>query len=425
MNLSSIKEILQKNGVIGLGGGGFPSFLKLDKNINTFIINCAECEPLLKSDYFFLKYNFKKILEVVKLYREILSLKRVIIAIKEKNLHLLSTLTLEKFKIELFKLKDFYPVGDEKILIKLLDDVLIETEKFPKDYGYLVHNASTCGAIYDAVFLNKPLIKRFVTVTGEVTNPYVGEVKVGSPILKLFEKAGMLNPENCEVIEGGIMTGKLSSKYGYIKKTTGGIFLLPEDNRAVIERKQSVSYILKSGFERCCDCDKCTELCSRSNIGFYLKPDRLVKSYGKYFDNSILNCSNCGLCSLFACPFQLSPRNVINFLKKKKEGLLNNKSNLITGKHFSNLFVSSNRLKKRLNLEKYGKSLKFVGEVFLKGEYVVELPRGTKWKNFSKGDYVKESEPLNDVLEWFGYNVHSPIDGKIVLVEDNFLKILN
>lgn len=424
MNLSFIKKRLQKNGVVGLGGGGFPSFLKIDKNIETFIINGAECEPLLKSDYFYLKNNLKKILEIANLYREILNLKRVFFAIKGKNLHLLSEVNLKDFGIEPFLLDDFYPVGDEKILIKLLDDLLIPHGKFPKDFRYLVQNVSTCGAIYDAIFLDKPLTKRYVTVTGEVKKPYVAEVKIGTPIYKLIEMGGIENFKYFEIIEGGIMTGQLSSVDDFINKTTGGVFLLPDNHRAVVERKQKVSYTLKSGFEKCCDCDKCTELCSRANIGLYLKPDRIVKNYGKYFEDSVFNCSNCGLCSLFSCPFELSPRNVINFLKKNFKGNGDLKRVNIKGEA-RDIQVSSDRLKKRLNLEKYDVDLKFIGEINFKTEFKIDLPKGTKWKDLKIGDSVKEFEPLNEILENYGYNVHSPVNGKIDDVGEKFLKIKN
>ncbi len=421
MNLNLLREKLQEKGVVGLGGGGFPSFLKLRENLHTFIINGAECEPLLKSDFFYIKNNLPKIISTAKLFRKHLKIKRIVFAIKKKNLKIIDSELLGKNKIEIFPLKDSYPVGDERIIIKLLDNKLIPHEKYPGDYGYIVHNVETCGAIFDAVEGDIPLTKRYITICGEVKNSFVAEVKIGTPIKKLIETAGGYTCEDPVILESGVMMGKIVSEDDFIKKQTSALIVLPMDNRAVLERLRDISHTVKKSFESCCSCEMCTMLCSRKNIGYYLRPDRILKGNLKFYDTSIFNCSGCGICSLYACPFDLSPRKIIDFLKKKSKGAVerNFPENAFGGE---NLLIPSENLKKKLNITKYETQIEFMKINDFSTKYEVYLPPGTRWL-YEKGKKVKEGDKLNEIVEKYGNLIHSPISGTISLVDGNKLKI--
>ncbi|MDD2378271.1 MAG: RnfABCDGE type electron transport complex subunit C, partial [Bacilli bacterium] len=185
---------LLNHGVIGQGGGGFPTYAKFktDKKINTLIVNAVECEPYITADFMLFKEKCEEILEAIDAIVEINNIDEAIIATKKSNVTL--NKLLENFlgtylKIKLVNVPNLYPMGWERTLIKDVKDVTYD--RLPIEKGIVVVNASTVFSIYEALKLDKPVIERVVTFTGEMLKePQNVLVKIGTPVSEVIENIG-------------------------------------------------------------------------------------------------------------------------------------------------------------------------------------------------------------------------------------------
>lgn len=302
-----IRQIVREAGIVGMGGAGFPTHIKLTppNPVDTFILNGAECEPYLTSDYRLMIEKTSEILKGAELVVRCLGIKKVYIAIEENKPEAIEAFKnkLQNTNYELRVLKSYYPQGGEKQLIKNILKKEVPSGKLPFDIGVLVHNVATVVAIYEAVYENKPLYERVVTVTGDcLANPRNLLVRIGTPIKELIE---FCKPQKdpLKIIIGGPMMGITQyTKDVPIIKTSGAVILLSN------ERVQT--YIE----DNCIRCGECVRNCpvglqpclislavERNNWG-------LAKAY------SALDCIECGLCA-YVCP---GKRNLVQSIKYAK-----------------------------------------------------------------------------------------------------------
>jgi electron transport complex protein RnfC len=303
-----IRNIIFEAGIVGMGGAGFPTHIKLNppKPVEALIINGAECEPYLTSDYRLMLEKTKEILQGVTLVAKCLGVKKVHIAIEDNKPEAIKAFNYELrvTGYELRILKSMYPQGGEKQLIKNILNTEVPRGKLPFDIGVVVQNVATVFAVYEAVYKNKPLYERVVTVTGScISNPQNLLVRIGTPIKELIEYCGPLKEEPAKVIVGGPMMGiaQYTDLVPVIKTTSGIILMNDKEARMKVE-------------EFCIRCGACVRECP---VGLMpclinLASEKGLWPQAKGYGAS--DCIECGLCN-YVCP---ANRKLAQSIKRAK-----------------------------------------------------------------------------------------------------------
>lgn len=226
-------ELVEEAGIVGLGGAGFPTYVKLAKPLEkggTVIINAAECEPILTHNVLRIEKSAEKVVRGIKIVMEIVNAKYGKIAIKEK--HKAAIETLKKYipegNIQICLLPDIYPMGEERALIRQVEDILLDVGSLPFTSNVIVVNVETIYRIYEAVEEKKPFIDKDITVAGKLMGDLIQtfeDVPIGMKVQELVNRAGGCNEKYGEIIMGGPFTGKRISMDFPVIKTTGGIIL--------------------------------------------------------------------------------------------------------------------------------------------------------------------------------------------------------
>ena len=315
LSAEEIRTKIHDAGIAGMGGASFPTHVKLsppaDKPIDTLIVNGVECEPYLTADHRLMLEKTDELLKGLRLLMISLDVKRALIGI-EKNkpdaIKLLKEKTSQLDDISIVPLTVKYPQGSEKQLIKAAAGREVPSGKLPMDVGCVVQNVGTIVAVYEAVYLNKPLIERVVTVTGPgIHEPKNCLVRLGTPFKDLIAFCGGLTDQASKIINGGPMMGisQVSEDVPVIKGTSGIL---------VLNQKTS-NFISESP---CISCARCVDICPMG-----LMPNQLARLVEfKYLDKAsdlgLYDCMECGSCS-FICP---AKRNLVQYIKTGK-ALLN------------------------------------------------------------------------------------------------------
>lgn len=301
-----IRSIVFDAGIVGLGGAAFPTHIKLTppKPVDTLIINGAECEPFLTADYRLMVEKAKEILSGIALVEKCLAAKFVYIAVEDNKPEAIEKFKAQSSKLKIKALKSQYPQGGEKQLIKNILGKEVPSGKIPFDIGVVVQNVATVFAIYEAVYFNKPLYERVVTVTGScLSNPKNLLVRVGTPIKHLIDFCGPLVDEPAKIIIGGPMMGiaQFSDMVPVIKSTTAVILFNKKEARA-----------LEDSF--CIRCGACVRECP---VGLMPCLINLASEKGMWPEAKrygVLDCIECGLCN-YVCP---ANRVIIQSIKRAK-----------------------------------------------------------------------------------------------------------
>lgn len=297
LSVNDILRRIREAGVVGLGGGIFPTHVKLSpkngKKIDTVILNGCESEPYITSDYRVMLEYGEKVLSGLKIIKQLLSPKLIYIAVednKPKAIAHLKNLILSmgcENEFNVIALSTRYPAGAEKVLVKLLLDREVPIGGVPSDVGVIVHNVSTAKAIHDAVVEGKPLIERVVTVTGSVRNPKNLLVRLGTPLRDLIDYCGGMTCKEPEVVAGGPMMGAYAPDLDYpLTKGMGCVLIQRKRPRLELE---------------CIRCGTCLEVCPMSLIprqfAKYTKANRYDDCKKAYIEA----CFECGNCA-YNCP---------------------------------------------------------------------------------------------------------------------------
>ncbi len=437
MELNKLKDILRKGGVVGAGGAGFPTYAKLSENIDTVILNCAECEPLLKLHRQLLEEYTAEILTAFDEILDATGAECGIIAVKAHYKNAISALEAEigeHKRLSIVKLGSVYPAGDELILIKEVTGRLVPPGKLPASVGVMVSNTETVYNVYNAI-KGKPVTEKFVTVAGEVASPVTLCVPIGTKLSELVKRAGGLTHEDVEYINGGPMMGRIVSSADVVTKTTNALLVLPSDNVAVMNKKRNAKIGLRRAMSVCCQCRSCTELCSRHNLGYGVEPHMVMRVLSNGGSGEVyrlaesLFCSGCGLCETYSCPQGLSPGSLIAELKAKaRENGFKAENPKIYERRDSDLHrVSLERLRSRLGLNKYDVPAPLDGKIEVKA---VKIPcqqhiGAPSVPCVKEGDRVKAGTLIAEAPEGaLGVDIHASIDGKIESVTQKYIKIV-
>ena len=320
MTREEIIECVKEAGIVGMGGAGFPTFIKLSpkepEKIDYVIANCAECEPYLTSDYRRMLEEPEKLVGGLKLILKLFPNAHGILAVEDNKpdcISLLKQYTKDEPGISVKALKTKYPQGGERQLIYAVTGRRINSTMLPADVGCVVNNVDTMVAVYRAVMEGRPLMERIVTVTGDaVANPANFRVRIGSSYEEILAAAGGFREQPEKIICGGPMMG--FAMFGLnvaITKTSTALLALTKDEVSALEPGP------------CINCGRCVEVC----------PGRVVPSkladYAAHFDeeaflaNYGMECCECGCCS-FVCPAkrpltqQIKSMRKIQLSKRKK-----------------------------------------------------------------------------------------------------------
>lgn len=314
--ITAVKEA----GIVGMGGAGFPTHVKLSpkepEKIEYVIANCAECEPYLTSDYRRMLEEPEKLIGGLSVILKLFPNARGILAIEDNKpdcIALLKSLTGKEERISVKTLKTKYPQGGERTLIYAVTGRQINSSMLPADVGCIVNNVDTMVAVYRAVTEGRPLMERIVTVSGDaIKEPQNFKVRVGTNYTQLVEAAGGFFVQPEKIISGGPMMG--FAMFGTdvpVTKTSTALLAFSKDMVASMEPGP------------CINCGRCAEVC----------PGRVVPSkladYAEHFDEEAfikyngMECCECGCCS-YICPAKrpltqsIKSMRKIQLAKKKK-----------------------------------------------------------------------------------------------------------
>lgn len=309
----AIKSI-RESGLVGLGGAGFPTAVKLypppDKKIDTIIINGAECEPYITSDYREMIENPQRIIDGTKFIVFLTGAERAIIGIeanKPKAIKKLSELIKDEKNISIATLPVIYPQGGEKQLIYSTTGRKVPVGKLPSDVGVIVHNVNSVSFIAQYISTGMPLIKKKVTVDGPVVNePKNLEVLIGTPLRDVFEFCGGFKDEPGKIIMGGPMMGvaQFSLDNSVLKQTNALLAFNKED--AYIDM-ESV----------CIRCGKCINTCPMGLLPVYINANVTKGFIQETLKYNVNDCIECGCCS-FSCP---AKRHIVQSIRYAKSEL--------------------------------------------------------------------------------------------------------
>lgn len=312
MSKEEIIACVKEAGIVGMGGAGFPTFIKLSpkepEKIDYVIANCAECEPYLTSDYRRMLEEPEKLIGGLKVSLRLFDNARGILAVEDNKpdcIEILKKLTKDEPRISVKALKTKYPQGAERQLIYAATGRKINSSMLPADAGCVVNNVDTVVAIYHAVMEGKPLMNRIVTVTGDaIADPRNFIVRIGTNYHELIEEAGGFKKDPVKIISGGPMMGFAIFDLDVpTTKTASALLCLTEDDVSAMEPSA------------CINCGRCVEVCPGRVV------PRLLADYAENYNEEAflshdgMECCECGCCS-FICPAKRPLTQTIKSMRK-------------------------------------------------------------------------------------------------------------
>ncbi|MDO4564881.1 MAG: 4Fe-4S dicluster domain-containing protein [Clostridia bacterium] len=436
---ATICNRIKDAGVVGAGGAGFPTHVKLNCNAELVIGNGAECEPLLRVDQQLMEKEAHSVLLGLSLAMKAVGAKEGVLATKSHYKGAVSALkaVLREFpNIRLHLMKSYYPAGDEKSLIYEVSRRVVPTGKLPVDVGVVVCNVNSLLNIARADE-GIPVTHKFVTVAGEVKHPATFEVPIGTDAYELLSRAKIAGRESeLILLVGGPCMGRLTEDWHLpITKTVGGLILLPKSHPYVQKRTLSLSRQVSLAKAVCCQCSQCTQLCPRNALGLHVQPHKAMRAVAQANGrlvgdpNSILACCSCGLCSNYACNFSLDPAGIMAELKVElaKQGIKPQpEENIRPDSSLELKKVPVARLIARMGLKKYDMPAP-----------IETPPRVTRVTIPLRQHIGAPSEPIvtegavvmaGDLIAMIpegalGANVHASISGRVVRVSPDSIEL--
>ncbi len=327
MDTDAFIGMVRDAGVVGEGGAGFPAHIKYAARVETVIANGCECEPLLYSDQYVMENHAPEIVQALKAVMGATGASKGVIAIKGKYQAAADAFerAMDDPSLELFQLDNFYPAGDEHILVHEVTGKTIPPLGLPKEVGALVANVGTLHSVNGAL-KGAAVTRKVVTVTGEVAHPGFMEVPVGTRVTDCIAHCGGPTVEDPVYVMGGPMMGRFVDTEAdldaaVITKTSGGVIVLPRGHFLHEFGTLSIDAMRKRAATACIQCRYCTDLCPRYLVGHSFETHKVMRAFSGGEDTAMgamqaLLCCECGICELFSCPMRLSPRRINAALKR-------------------------------------------------------------------------------------------------------------
>lgn len=438
MDMKELSNILQQNGIVGAGGAGFPTYAKLNENAETLILNCAECEPLLRLHRQLLEKYAQEIVETFHLIGQAVGAKELVIGIKKaytKTIDALNGVIGAYPEVRLGLLDEVYPAGDEVVLIYEVTKKVVRPGGLPIEQGVAVFNVETVYNAYRAINQSTPVVDKLVSVVAEVDHPVTVRVPIGTTIEDTVKLAGGITTKNPIYFIGGPMMGFIGSGSLPVTKTTNAVLVLPEEHLIIQKKRKKTSIDLKRAAACCCQCSMCTDLCPRNRLGHPIQPHLFMRAATckdvqepNIFVNTMF-CSSCGLCEMYSCMQGLSPRTL---MAEYKAGLRANGLRppqveaKPVGPEREYRKVPMERLMARLDLTKYNKeapldeSVVPVSKVKIMLSQHIGAPAAAIVK---QGDKVTKGQMIAEPAKGLSVGIHASIDGVVSEVTDKYVII--
>jgi len=439
MEFDRLQEIMRRAGIVGAGGAGFPSYAKLNMAADTVILNCAECEPLLRLHRQLLAHNAKEIMMALQEIVDTLKADRAIIAVKRayrETVDAINEHLAEFSKLEVCLLEEFYPAGDEVITVYEATGRVIAPGSLPISVGCVVYNVETVYNFYRAWKEDAPVTHKYVTVAGEVQNPCTLKAPLGITYGELIAMVGGATIRDYAVIAGGPMTGCVSSPADVVTKTSNAILVLPKNSRVVQKKLTPLKISVSRAMAACCQCHICTDLCSRNLLGHPIEPHKLMRAAASGVASDIqaflgaFSCSSCGLCEMYSCGQELNPAGIIAATKNelRKNGIAPPKleaASVEPTREYRK--VSLPRLIARLGLTKYDLPAPMLDVEIQTSRVKLMLAQGIGapasatvrvGQEIAQGEQIAAFDP-----EKLGTSIHAPFDGIVTEVTDRFVTV--
>lgn len=295
---SELAKLISESGIVGMGGAGFPTGVKLSpknaNNIDYLIINGAECEPYLTSDYRLMLEKTGNIIMGISVALRLFKNAKAVVAIEDNKPEAIKAFEAQCAgldKISVMPLKTRYPQGGERRLIASVTGRKINSHLLPADAGVIVLNTATANAIYEAVCCSTPLIHRIVTITGDgVNSPCNADVLLGTPVSFLMEKCGGLKENAVKLISGGPMMGMAMPNLDIpVTKTFSSVLALTSDD---VEKMKTTA---------CIRCGRCVNACPENLVPQLMAHAANAEDFERFETLNGMECIECGCCT-YVCP---------------------------------------------------------------------------------------------------------------------------
>ena len=424
----SLVEKVRLAGVVGAGGGGFPTHVKLNAKVQTVIANGAECEPLLHKDAVIMEENANELVRGMELAMEAVGAREGVVGIKGKKKHAVESVTAacrgSKVRVQL--LGDYYPAGDEYDLVYNVTGKLIPPGGIPLNIGALVNNVETFVNIA-AADDNKPLTHKMLTIAGAVKSPVTLKVPIGTTYRECVKYAGGLTTDDPILVIGGLMMGQHTDNLDApVTKTSTGVVILPRSHHVIERKLKPATAQAKIGKSACDQCRYCTEYCPRFLLGYAVEPHQVMRTLAftgtgaDVFNQWAAMCCSCGLCTLYACPEELFPKEACDDAKTamrkaqaKWTGPMNPKPHPMgDGRR-----VPIKSLTKRLHVQDYDLPAPYIKDEIAPHRLVLPLKQSAGTACLPKvrgGDRVSAGQIIGEPdTKALGAILHAPISGVI------------
>ena len=436
--MSALPEQLKSCGVVGAGGAGFPTYVKAQTEVEYLLVNGAECEPLLHKDYELMKNCAAGIVEGAKLMRSSIRARYARFGIKTKNAAAVEAIQalLQGTDMDTVLLGDFYPSGDEYELVYSATGRLIPPGGIPLAVGCVVNNVET---LYNVARADggHPVTHKFVSVSGAVRHPKSFWAPVGVSFRELIEWAGGAPAGDFGFFISGIMMGQLSFDLDdVVTKTTCGLIVLPRDHYLITRKERPNESMRRIGKSACDQCSFCTEFCPRYLLGYDVQPHKVMRSLGftasgaALWNQSAELCCACGLCTLYACPEDLYPKEACDQSKRD----LREAGTKYVQKHEPRVHpmkdsrrVPLAMLRRRLKVEEYEAETPYDDREMRAASVRILLKQHEGQPATalaSAGTRVRREQKIADVpASELGAAIHASIDGTVRAVTETAIEI--
>ena len=435
-------EKIKNAGIIGAGGAGFPTHVKLAAKADYILLNGAECEPLLRVDQQLMEFYPDEVIRGFEMAGHLVEADQAIIGIKGKHKEVIEILE-QRIKalgvsdfVKIGILPDMYPAGDEQVLVYETTGRIVPEGGIPINVGCVVCNVETALNIYKASE-GQAVTEKYITLAGDIPNHVTVKVPVGTPTMDVLKLSGIDNFDDYAVIDGGPMMGPLLSDLnGYITKKNKGFIILSKNHPLIRKKSCTLDAARRVNRSTCEQCRMCTDLCPRYLLGHDMQPHKLMRinSYSMDDDTGKTNallCCQCNLCEYFSCPAGLHPRlnnlRYRNEVGQKKLRYERKTETYETRSAREYRKVPSKRLIARLGLTEFDCKAPMV-ETDLKVNRVrIALGQcvGAPCEAIVKeGDHVEVNQMIGRIQEGkLGAPIHASISGSVLSVTDSYIEI--
>jgi Na+-translocating ferredoxin:NAD+ oxidoreductase RnfC subunit len=423
-----LSDVLKDMGVVGAGGGGFPTHVKASSRVESVIANGAECEPLIHKDYEIMCRYPREIVAGLSLMIDATGASHGLFGMKEKNRAAVEAIAPEAASrgVRMVLLGDFYPAGDEYELVHAATGRLIPAGGIPLHVGCVVNNVETLYNVQQAAH-DVPVTRKCLTVTGAVRDPQTLWAPIGISFRDLIAHCGGAAVADFGLLVNGAMMGTLSFDLDdVVTRTTAGLILLPRQHDLITRKERPAWAMDRIGRSACDQCSYCTELCPRYLLGYDVQPHKVMRSLGftlagaSNWNQWAELCCACGICTLYACPEALYPKEACDNAKAslRSEGITVKQDKPVVVhpmKEYRRVPLSM--LRKRLGLDTWERDTPFRDaepepkkvRVKLKQHAGVPVTPAVR-----VGDAVRRGQPLGRTGDReLGAAIHASVDGTV------------